>query len=798
MVPEPPGKLTFKLSALDKTVQAAHPMRRIRHSQQGSTYMKTRIMATTALAALAAGCSTTSDGGMAMASVPDTETTMAAAPAATPQATGYFAADSTLPFLAPDFRAVSEDDYLPAFEQGMAIQKAEIAAITRQRSAPTFENTIVALEKSGRMLERVGRVFFALTGANTTDQLDEIDTEITPKLSAHSDAILLDPMLFQRVKAVYDRRGQMNLDTEDSRLLEETYKNMVHAGAELTEAQREQVKAINTQLATLTTEFSQKVREATNDNALIVDSRAQLAGLSDAEIESAAKLATEKGQPGKFAIALQNTTQQPLLPALENRDIREALLKASLYRADQGGENDTRTLLAKIAALRAQKAALFGQPDWASYTMYDRMAKTPRTALDFMEQMVPALAATQRREAALLNTKIAQEGGDFEVKPWDWYRYAEMVRKDRYDLDENAVKPYFQLEKVLEDGVFYAAGKLYGLNFERRTDIPTYHPDVWTYTVFDADGSELGLFYFDPFQRPSKRGGAWMSNFVDQSYVWDTKPVIYNVLNIPKAAAGEVQLVSFDNVNTIFHEFGHALHGFFADQKYESLSGTATARDFVEYPSQVNEMWATDPEVLGNYARHYQTGERIPRELIDKIEAAAKFNQGYDFGEVVEAALLDMKWHALTPEQAGAIDTPAKVDAFERQALTELGLEIDLVPPRYRSSYFNHIFSSPAGYSAGYYSYLWTEMLDRDSRKWFMENGGLTRANGDHYRQTVLSRGGTMDYFRMFENFAGRQPDVQPMLIARGLVAGTGEETIEGTSDGQLPSGAAGADVVGR
>ncbi|WP_415915281.1 M3 family metallopeptidase [Qipengyuania flava] len=705
---------------------------------------------------------------------------------AMPQGTGYFAADSSLPFKTPDFSAISEDDYMPAFEQGMAIQQAEIQAIIDNPAAPTFENTIVALEKSGRMLGRVARVFFALTGSNTTDRLDEINTEISPKLTAHGDSITLNPELFARVKAVYDNRAAMSMTREDAKLLEDTYEGMVHAGALLTEAERERVKAINSELSTLTTEFSQAARAAMNDTPVFFDSRDDLAGLSENDIQSAADLAAENGQPGKFAIALQNTTQQPLLPTMENRAAREKLFMASYHRADGRMDVDTRMLIAKIATLRAQKAALFGEPDWASYAMWDRMAEKPETALGFMEQMVPALAATQRREAAMLNEAIAADGGDFEVKPWDWYRYANKIKAERYDLDEDAVMEYFVLDKVLEDGVFHMAEELYGLTFERRTDLPVYHPDVWTYTVFDRDGSELGLFYFDPFQRPSKRGGAWMSNFVDQSDLWGTSPVIYNVLNIPKAPEGEVQLVSFDWVNTTFHEFGHALHGFFANQKYESLSGTATARDFVEYPSQVHEMWATWPSVLSNYAKHYETGETIPDEMIAKIEAAAKFNQGYDFGEVVEAALLDMKWSALSPAEAAAIDTPEKVDAFERRSLEELGLEIDLVPPRYRSTYFNHIFSSPSGYSAGYYSYLWTEMLDRDSRKWFRENGGLTRENGDHYRATVLSQGGTMDYFKMFENFAGRAPDVTPMLEARGLVAGD-EQADSEVSDGPLP-----------
>lgn len=745
--------------------------------------MKTRLMLAVATGALAT-----------MTIVP-VEAAMAQSPRMTAAeqeqrdwAVAYFANDSTLPFHAPDFDRLPADIYGPAFEKAMAVQNAEIAAIKNNAEAPTFQNTIVALETSGRMLGRVATVFFALTGANTNDTLDATQTVIGPKLSQHSDAITLDPVLFARVKAVYDNRASMTMTPEDAKLLENTYEGMVQAGAMLTDAQKEEVRAINSDLSRLTTEFSQKVRAATVANALVVDTREELAGLSAADIDAAAKLAADRGMAGKFAVALQNTTQQPLLPALENRATREKLFKLSVNRADQGGANDTRTTLARIAELRARKAALFGQPDWASYTMYDRMAQTPQTALDFMGQMVPALAATQRREAALLNEMIRAEGGNHTVEPWDWYRYAEKVRKARYDLDESEVQKYFVLDKVMEDGVFFAANKLYGLNFQKRTDVPVYHPDVTTWTVFDRDGSELGIFYFDPFQRPSKRGGAWMSNFVRQSHLHGTKPVIYNVLNIPKAAAGEVQLVSFDNVNTLFHEFGHALHGFFGDQRYASLSGTATARDFVEYPSQVNEMWATYPEILANYAKHYQTGETIPAALVAKMEEAALFNQGYDFGEVVAAALLDMKWHALTPAQAAVIDTPEEVDAFERQALTELGLEVDLVPPRYRSNYFNHIFSSPAGYSAGYYSYLWTEMLDRDSRKWFMDNGGLTRANGDHYRATVISRGGTMDYYEMFRNFMGREPNVRPMLEARGLVSGVDTAVDATASDGALPT----------
>ncbi len=697
--------------------------------------------------------------------------------AAMPAGTGYFASDSDLPFLAPDFTQITEDDYIPAFEQGMAIQAAEIQAIIDNPKAATFENTIVKIETSGRMLGRVARVFFQLTGTNTTDGLDAINREIGPKLTAHGDSIVLNPALFARVKAVYDKRESLDLSREDARLLEETYRSMVHAGALLTEEEREQVKSINTELTTLTTEFGQLARNAMSDQPLIVETREELAGLSDNDIQSAADFAASLGHEGKFAIALQNTTQQPLLPMLENRATREALFKLSHDRANGTTDIDTRDLIARIALLRAEKAQLFGEPDWASYTMYDRMAQVPARALGFMEQMVPALAATQRREAEMLNEAIRADGGDFTVQPWDWYRYANAIKADKFELDEDAVMEYFVLENVLEDGIFFMAEKLYGLTFERRTDLPVYHPDVWVYTVFEEDGSELGLFYFDPFQRPSKRGGAWMGNFVEQSYLWDTKPVIYNVLNVPKAPEGEVQLVSFDWVNTAFHEFGHAVHGLFADQKFESLSGTATARDFVEYPSQVHEMWTTWPEVLSNYAKHYETGETIPAEMIEKIEAAGKFNQGYDFGEVVEAALLDMKWHALTPDEARAlVGNPEAVSAFERKSLTDLGLEVDLVPPRYRSTYFNHIFSSPAGYSAGYYSYLWTQMLDHDSRDWLRANGGLDRAAGQHMRETVLSRGGTMDYYEMYQNFAGREPDVKYMLEALGLSNGETEE----------------------
>ncbi|MCT2559097.1 M3 family metallopeptidase [Tsuneonella sp. YG55] len=725
--------------------------------------MTTRFIVAAALAGTSlAGCTTMT-----------AETAERPAAVAIPQATGYFAQPSTLPLHAPDFTKISDADFAPAFEQAMAIQRAEVAAIVANPDAPTFANTIVALEDTGKMLGRVESVFGSLTGANTNPTLDAIDAAISPKLTAHYDAISLDPGLFARVKAVYDNRAAMSMTPEDAKLLEDTYDRMVHAGAELTPAQKEAVKAINARLSAVTTEFGQKLTDATKANALVVADKARLAGLPEAEIAAAAKLAAERGQDGSYAIALQNTTQQPPLASLKDRATREALFEKSWNRAQRGNANDTRALIAEIVNLRAKKAALFGAPDWATYQMWDRMAKNPKTALGFMEQMVPALEATQRADAAALNAEIKASGKDFTVQPWDWQMYANQLKAKKFDLDEDAVKPYFEVNRVLEDGVFFMANKLYGLSFKKRDDLPVYHPDVTVYDVIDRDGSQLGLFYFDPFQRDNKRGGAWMSYFVKPSQRDGKMPVVYNVLNIPKAPAGEPQLVSFDNVETMFHEFGHAVHGLFADQQYGSLSGTSVARDFVEFPSQVHEIWASYPEVLANYAKHYQTGEPIPQELIAKIQAAAKFDQGYQFGEVVEAALLDMKWHALSPAEAAAIDTPEKVTAFEDKALKELGLAVDLVPPRYRTSYFRHIFSDPAGYSAGYYSYLWTEMLDRASRQWFLDNGGLTRANGDHFRATVLSRGGTQDYFEMYKAFTGREPDVKPMLEARGLVADT-------------------------
>jgi peptidyl-dipeptidase Dcp len=732
----------------------------------GELLMRSRLMVAWLLGA-------TIIGGMTMASEAQAQTAPAAQPL--PQATGPFAQPSTLPFHAPDFTKITDADFKPALEQGMAIQKAEVEVIANNPAPPTFENTIVALEKTGRMLGRVEAVFGALTSADTNDVRDRIDAEESPRLTAHYDSINLNPKLFARVKAVYDQRAALNLDEEDARLLEKTYKDMAHAGALLSPDQQAQVVAINGKLAELTTQFGQVLTQAQKDGALVIDDKAKLAGMSEPEIAAAAKEAADRGMPGKWVLALQNTTQQPQLLSLTDRATREALFNRGWHRADKGDKDDTGSIVAQIVNLRAQKAALFGEPDWATHTLYDSMAKNPKIAVDFLKAMVPPLGAAQRAEAAELNGVIKADGKDFTVRPWDWQLYAAKFKTQKYDFNEDTLKPYFEIHKVLEDGVFYAANQLYGLTFKRRTDIPVYNPDVWTYTVYDKDGSELGLYYFDPYQRPNKQGGAWMSNFVEQSKVWGTKPVVFNVLNIQKAPAGQPQLVTWDNVTTMFHEFGHALHGLFANQKYTTTSGTNVARDFVEYPSQTNEQWASDPKVLAHYAKHYQTGAALDPKLVDKLLASQTFDQGYQFGETVEAALLDMQWHALSPQQAAQVKTTADVDAMEAKWMADLGLDVDDVPPRYRSTYFRHIFGGSLGYSAGYYAYLWTQMLDHDSRHWFQSHGGLTRANGQHFRDTVLSKGGTEDYNVMFRNFTGHDPSPLPLLEDRGLAPAPGK-----------------------
>ena len=683
-----------------------------------------------------------------------------------PQGTGIFAEASTLPFHAPDFTRIKDSDYQPAIEQGIAIQLAEVAAIANNPEPATFDNTIVALERSGQMLSRVYSVFSALTGANTNDKLDAIDTATSPKLAAMRDDITLNPMLFARVKSLYDNRASLGLDPDQLQVLTLQYDAMVHNGANLSDADKATLKGINGELSSLSTDFSQRLTKGTKDGALVITDKAKLAGMSEADIAAAAKTAADRKLPvGSYVLALQNTTQQPLLASLSDRATRQALFERSYNRSERGDANDTRSLVQKTAMLRAQKAKLLGFPDYASFTLYDQMAKTPTNAIGLISRMLPAIGAAQRRDAGALNQLIKAEGGKFTVTPADWDFYSERLRKQKFALDEAQIKPYLEIHNVLENGVFYAANQLYGLTFKKRSDIPVYHPDITVYTVYDADGSELALFYFDPWKRDNKSGGAWMSTFVDQSGLMGTKPVVFNVENFTKPAAGQPALISWDDANTMFHEFGHALHGMLSNQRYPSIAGTNTARDFVEFPSQFNENWMTDPKVLANYAKHYKTGAPMPATLIAKIKQASTFNQGYALGEVVTAALLDLKWHALSPE-AGLQD----VDGFEAKSMNELaavGLDVKDVPTRYRSSYFRHIWAN--GYAAGYYAYSWTEVLDHDAFAWFQKNGGLTRANGQRYRDMILSQGHSQDYAVMYRNFAGRDPSIEPMLKARGL-----------------------------
>ena len=683
-----------------------------------------------------------------------------------PAGTGIFAEASTLPFHAPDFTRIKDSDYQPAIEQGIAIQQAEVDAIAGNPAAPTFDNTIVPLEKSGQMLSRAYAVFSALTSANTNDGLDAIDTATAPKLAALRDSIVLNPKLFGRIKALYDNRANLGLEPDQLQVLTLTYDQMVHNGANLNAADKAALTAINGQLSSLSTDFSQRLTKGTKDGALIITDKRKLAGLDAADIAAAAKAAADRGLPkGSYVLSLQNTTQQPMLAALSDRATRQALFAASYNRSERGDASDTRALVQKIAMLRAQKAKLLGFADYASFTLYDQMAKTPANAIGLLSQMLPAIGTAQRRDAGELNKLIKSEGGKFSVTPADWDYYSGKLRKKKYDLDDAQIKPYLEITNVLENGVFYAANQLYGLTFKKRSDIPVYHPDVTVYTVYDADGSELALFYFDPWKRDNKSGGAWMSNFVDQNTLNGTKPVVFNVENFTKPAAGQPGLVSWDDANTMFHEFGHALHGMLSNQRYPSIAGTNTARDFVEFPSQFNENWMTDPKVLGNFAKHYKTGAPMPAALIAKIKRASTFNQGYALGEVVTAALLDLKWHALSPD-AGLQD----VNAFETKALNELaadGLDVKDVPTRYRTSYFRHIWAN--GYAAGYYAYSWTEMLDHDAFQWFTDHGGMTRANGQRYREMILSKGHSEDYAVMYRNFAGRDPSIEPMLKARGL-----------------------------
>jgi peptidyl-dipeptidase Dcp len=670
---------------------------------------------------------------------------------------------STLPYQAPPFDKIRNEDYQPALEEGMKQHLAEVIAIANNPEKPTFENTLVALEKSGELLTRVSRVFFSITSANNNPTLQKVQEVIAPKLAAHEDAIYLNSQLFQRVKAIYQQRDTLSLDPESSRLLDYYYHKFIRAGANLSDTDKTKLKALNQEDATLSAQFVNKLLEGTKAAALVIDNPSELAGLTEGEIATAAADAKARGLEGKWLIPLQNTTQQPALQSLSNRAVRERLFNASWTRTERGDSNDTREIIQRLAKLRAEKAALLGFDSFAAWTLQDQMAKTPEAVLSLLKKLAPATTAKAKEEAADIQAMIKQQGESFQLAPWDWAYYAEKVRKARYDLDENEVKPYFELNRVLTDGVFYAANKLYGITVKERHDIPVYHPDVRVFELFNEDGSTIGLFYADLFKRDNKGGGAWMDNLVGQSYLLGTKPVIYNVTNFTKPAAGQPALISWDDVTTLFHEFGHALHGFFADQQYPSLSGTNTARDFVEFPSQFNEHWASYPEVFNHYAKHYKTGQPMPKALVKKLRDAAHFNQGFALTELLAAADLDMAWHSLS---AKAPLQP--VDKFEVNALKEAGLYLPQVPPRYRSSYFMHIWGN--GYSAGYYAYLWTEMLDDDAYTWFEENGGLTRKNGDRFRKMILSRGNTLDYAEMFRAFRGRDPQIEPMLKNRGLI----------------------------
>jgi peptidyl-dipeptidase Dcp len=672
-----------------------------------------------------------------------------------------FYAPSTLPFHAPPFDRIKDSDYQPAIEAGMAEQLREIEAIANNPEPPTFANTLVAMEKTGQLFRRVMNVFDGVTGANTNPTLQNIEKIEAPKLAAHDDAIYLNEKLFQRVAAIYKDRASLHLDPESLRLVEIDYQRFVRAGANLSEADKVKLKKLNEEESTLSNAFSNKLLAATKDAAYFTTDKAALAGLSDAEIAAAGQAAKGRGKEG-YLLPLQNTTQQPDLASLSDRATRQALFENSWTRSERGGDNDTRETISRLAQLRAEKAQLLGFPNYAAWKLGNQMAKTPEAALNFMDALVPAATAKAAVEAKDIQAVIDAQQGGFTLQPWDWNFYAEQVRKARYDLDESQVKPYFELDNVLRNGVFYAANQLYGLTFEERKDIPVYNRDVRVFEVFDEGHKPLALFYCDYFKRDNKNGGAWMSNFVGQSKLLGTLPVVYNVANFSRPAPGQPQLISFTDVTTMFHEFGHALHGMFADTTYPSLSGTDVPRDFVEFPSQFNEHWALYPSVFHHYAKHYQTGEPMPDELAAKIKKAAKFNQGYALTELLAAAELDMQWHTL-PASARL----QKPDEFESEALQKTHLAISYVPPRYRSTYFAHIWGN--GYAAGYYAYLWSEMLDDDAYQWFEDHGGLTRANGDRFRSMVLSRGNTEDLETLYAAWLGAKPGIEPMLKYRGL-----------------------------
>jgi len=719
-----------------------------------------------ALGLAATACSQSdTDTPEAAADAAEPATEMATPPPApeTAESGNPFFVESDLYLHYPPFDRIENAHYAPAFERGMEEQLAEIEAIAANPEAPTFDNTLVAMERSGALLDRVSRVFYAMASADTNDVIEEVRGEMAPRLAAHRDAILLNDALFQRVKRLYDERDSLGLDPEARRLVEETYKDFVRAGAQLNAEEKEQLKAYNAELASLQTRFSQNVLGEVNAKAIVVGDPALLDGLGEEGVARAAEAARARDRDGQYVIPLLNTSGQPALGSLTNRALRQRIMETSLGRGSSGGEFDNREVLTRVAKLRAERANLLGYPTHAAYSLENQTAKTVDAVNERLGSLAPAAVANAKQEAAELQTLIEAEGGDFELASWDWAFYTEKLRQEKFDFDESQLKPYFELDNVLVKGVFYAAEQVYGLTFQQRTDLPTYHPDVRVWEVFEEDGATLGLFIEDMYARESKRGGAWMNAYVSQSNLLDTQPVVANHLNIPKPPEGEPTLLTWDEVTTLFHEFGHALHGLFSEVTYPSFSGTSVPRDFVEYPSQVNEMWADWPEVLANYAVHHETGEPLPQEMLDKVLASSQFNEGFRTTEYLAAALLDQAWHQRTPEEVPDADG---LLAFEAQALADAGVAFEPVPPRYRSTYFSHIVG---GYSAGYYSYIWSEVLDADSVEWFKENGGMLRENGDHFRRTLLSRGGSRDAMALFEDFRGRAPDVQPLLERRGL-----------------------------
>lgn len=681
--------------------------------------------------------------------------------AAEPVAANPFFTVSTLPYQLPPFDQIQDAHYAPAFEKGMADQRAEIDAIANLAAAPSFENTIVAMEKTGALLSRTAAVFYNLAGANTNPAMQKVQAEMAPKLAAHQDAILLDGKLFARIKSLHEQRDGLGLDAESLRLLERYHIDFVRAGANLSEAEKTRLKAMNAELATLATTFSQNVLKEVQASGVLVSDVKELDGLSADAITAAAEAAKAAGKEGQYLIALMNTSGQPPLSSLTNRALRKKIMDASLTRGGRGGEFDNRAIVSRVAKLRAERAALLGYADHATYVLEDETAGTVAAVNKLLSDLAPAAVANARKEAADMQAIIDAEGGGFQLEAADWAFYSEKVRQAKYDFDESQLRPYFEMTSVLENGVFHAAGQLYGLQFKKRTDLPTYHPDVVVYEVFEADGKPLGLFLGDFYARSNKRGGAWMNAYVPQNGLTGTLPVVANHQNIPKPAAGQPTLMTFDEVTTMFHEFGHALHGLFSNVKYPQFAGTSVPRDFVEYPSQVNEMWATWPTILANYAKHHETGEPIPQALLDKVLATEQFGQGHATTEYLAAAMLDQSWH-----QLAANEVPSDTLAFEAQALKAAGVDYAPVPPRYRSTYFSHIMG---GYSAGYYAYLWSEVLDAESVEWFKENGGLKRENGDHFRKTLLSRGGSVDAMQLFRDFRGRDPQVGPLLKRRGL-----------------------------